>query len=165
VGDCGSGTWGKIAITPSTIFVSAASAGEEPTGSSAQPYRTIGEAIARAPGGARIAIAAGEYNEDLKLELIDADGRTTYHGYLHENAFDRVYIPNPWVKNGVNAVMALGIVATLAHVSQDQALKAYLDQQLLAKRKLHEVARDQLLVDLGPKNNYSGHNMACASCR
>lgn len=94
------------------------------------------------------------------LELIDADGRTTYHGYLHENAFDRIYVPNPWVKNGVNAIMALGIVATLAYVSQDQVVQDYLDQQLVAKRKLHEVARDQLIVDLGPKNNYSGHNMA-----
>jgi len=94
------------------------------------------------------------------LELIDADGRTTYHGYLHESAFDRIYIPNPWVKNGVNAIMALGIVATLAYVSQDQVVQDYLDQQLIAKRKLHEVARDQLIVDLGPKNNYSGHNMA-----
>jgi hypothetical protein len=94
------------------------------------------------------------------LEIIDADGRTTYHGYLHENAFDRVYVPNPWVKNGVNAVMALGIVATLVYVSGDPALQTYLDQELIAKRELHKVIKGQLLVDAGPKSNYSGYNMA-----
>jgi hypothetical protein len=94
------------------------------------------------------------------LELVDADGRTTYHGYLNENNLDRIYVPNPWIKNGVHAIMALGIVATLVHVSGDAALKAYLDQQLIAKRKLHEIAKNQLIVDAGPKSNYSGYNMA-----
>jgi hypothetical protein len=94
------------------------------------------------------------------LELIDADGRTTYHGYLNENNFDRVYIPNPWIKNGVYAVMALGIVATLAYVSGDKGIEDYLVLQLIGKRELHKIAKDQLIIDAGPKSNYSGFNMA-----
>ncbi|MCK5795698.1 MAG: hypothetical protein KAI47_00830, partial [Deltaproteobacteria bacterium] len=94
------------------------------------------------------------------LELVDADGRTTYHGYLHESAFDRLYIPNPFIKNGINAIMALGIVATLAYVAGDPGLDDYLAKELIARRKLHDVAQHQMVVDAGPKTNYSGYNMA-----
>lgn len=93
------------------------------------------------------------------LELVDADGRTTYHGYMHEAAFDRIYIPNPLLKNGSHAIMALGIMATLVYVSGDKALADYLDKTLIGQRKLHKVARDYMLIDAGPKSNYSGWNM------
>jgi hypothetical protein len=49
------------------------------------------------------------------LEIPDADGRTTFHGYINENNLDRAYLPG--VRNGFYAAMALGIVGALAKVS------------------------------------------------
>ncbi len=94
------------------------------------------------------------------LEIPDADGRTTYHGYLHENTIDRVYVPGPL--NGFTAMMSVGIVAAWVYVTGDADLEAWFEDELLAKRRIHEVARDKvgLVVDLGEVSNYSNYNMA-----
>jgi len=93
------------------------------------------------------------------LEIWDPDGRRTYHGILHEEAFDRIYLPPS--KNGQHAVMALGIVAGLAFVAGQEDIDAYLWNDLVRERQLHVHARDMLgIVDAGVRSNYSNYNMA-----
>ncbi len=95
------------------------------------------------------------------LEIFDADGRTTYHGYLNEHNFDRLYLPWLPVRNGMYSLMALGIVAALEYVAQDSELESYLYDTLIGERGLHHISREnQLGVDLGVISNYSAYNMA-----
>ena len=92
------------------------------------------------------------------LEIPDADGRTTYHGYLNEQNLDRMYVKG--FKNGFYAMMTLGIVSALAYTAEDAELTAYLEQSLIAERKLPQIARDRMMeIDLGAKSNYSNYNM------
>ncbi len=60
--DCGTAPWGDIPVGPSTVYVDAAHVGPS-DGSSAQPFTTLGAAMAVAPDGAIVAIAAGSYPE------------------------------------------------------------------------------------------------------
>lgn len=77
VGDCGSGTWGKIKTTASTLFVDGATSGEGSDGSRARPFATITAALAQVSEGGHIAVAAGTYDEDLELKLkgVTLEGR------------------------------------------------------------------------------------------
>ncbi|NOZ84694.1 MAG: hypothetical protein GXP49_00215 [Deltaproteobacteria bacterium] len=96
---------------------------------------------------------------DFDLEIPDADGRTTFHGYMNENNLERAYLPG--VDNGFYALMALGAVSALADASGDQKIRDYLENELIGKRKLHEIARDHMItVDAGVGSNYSNYNMA-----
>ena len=93
------------------------------------------------------------------LEIRDADGRMTYHGVLNEQAIDRSYTPG--VQNGFYAIMSLGIVSGLAYVSGDPDLLSYIKKELLHKRKLHILARDDMMeIDMGVYSNFSNDNMA-----
>jgi hypothetical protein len=93
------------------------------------------------------------------LEIPDADGRTTFHGYLNENNLDRAY--SPGIRDGFYAIMALGIVAALNSVAADDELGRWLVEDLIRARGLAAIARDNmLLVDLGVGSNYSNYNMA-----
>ena len=92
------------------------------------------------------------------LEIHDADGRLTYHGVLNENAIDRAYFAG--AGNGMYAAMSLGIVSALTYVARTPDLVAYVRDQLVAKRTLHALARDNMLVDAGVKSNFSNYNMA-----
>jgi hypothetical protein len=92
------------------------------------------------------------------LEIMDADGRTTYHGLLHENSVDRFYADG--LENGQNALMALGIVGALAAAAEDPAALGYVEDQLVTERELGRIARETAhLIDFGPGSNYSGYNM------
>lgn len=94
------------------------------------------------------------------LEIPDADGRTTFHGYLNEHCIERVdYLQS--FNNGFYALMALGIVSALASASEDPADMAYVTDELCAARKLPEIARDHMIyIDMGDQSNYSNYNMA-----
>lgn len=74
--------------------------------------------------------------------------------------FERIYVPNPFVKNGFHSLMALGTVAAWVYVSGDTILADYLQQELITERQLHVLARDHMLVDFGRKSNFSVYNMA-----
>ncbi len=92
------------------------------------------------------------------LLIWDADGRPTYHGLLHEDGLDRVYVPG--FQSGFQALMALGIVGGFAYVAEDPDHDSYLYDQLIEARRLHELSRDKMIgLDLGVKSNYSGYNM------
>jgi hypothetical protein len=88
---------------------------------------------------------------------MDADGRITMHGYLHENNIEGEYLG---VWNGFHALMAAGIVGALAYVAQDDAIDAYLYEQLLDDRNLMGIAVVAMLIDFGAGSNYSNYNMA-----
>jgi len=111
---------------------------------------------ARALGHALMVVRESGYD----LELPDADGRTTLHGYLNEQCLDsNLYVPG--LRNGFHAAMALGAVATWAYVSEDPELKSYLYDTLIDTRELHLMPAE----DLGPVNtgvgtNFSNFNMA-----
>ena len=76
IGDCGTGTWGNIKTTASTIFVDQGHAKTGGKGTIAEPYKTIGEALAHATAGIQIAVAAGTYKEDLSISVdIELAGR------------------------------------------------------------------------------------------
>jgi hypothetical protein len=93
------------------------------------------------------------------LEIRDADGRRTYHGILHEESFDRTYAPG--LKNGMNALIALGSVASLSLAADDPEIDAWIAEVLLEDRRLHEIARDTSgTIDFGVASNYSNYNMA-----
>lgn len=94
------------------------------------------------------------------LEIMDADGRTTFHGYLNENSYDRLYLPFLPIKDGVVSVMALGIVGALAYTAEDPELNEYLYKELIAQRGLHRIVRNQMVgLDLWVQSNYSSYNM------
>ena len=76
IGDCGSGKWGKIKTTSSTIFVDQTYSGSNADGSQARPYTTIGAALEAATAGTHIAVAAGTYKEDVSIERkVTLEGR------------------------------------------------------------------------------------------
>ncbi len=90
------------------------------------------------------------------LEVPDADGRTTFHGYLNENNLDRMYLG---VRNGFHTTMALGIVGALADVAGDEEIDEYLTS-LIEEREFAVIARENsLIVNLDKITNFSNYNM------
>jgi hypothetical protein len=95
------------------------------------------------------------------LEIVDADGRTTLHGWLNEaNVDGQFYLEG--FENGFHATMALGIVAAWVFVTDDPDLKAWLRDDLIAKRQFPRIIAEQagVLLDMGYNSNYSNYNMA-----
>lgn len=93
------------------------------------------------------------------LELMDADGRTTYHGYLNENNFNRTYVDG--VRNGFYTIMALGIVGLLADIVDDPEIDGYLYDKLIEHREFAIIAKEQSLeINLEEGTNFSNYNMA-----
>jgi hypothetical protein len=66
IDSCGSGTWGDIPTDGDMVYVDAA-ADPNGDGTTGAPFDTISAAVAGAAPGARIALAAGSYDEDLVL--------------------------------------------------------------------------------------------------
>jgi hypothetical protein len=93
------------------------------------------------------------------LELMDADGRTTYHGYLNENNVNRIY--SDGVRNGFYTIMALGIIGVLAEVVDDPEIDGYLYDKLIEHREFAIIAKEQSLeINLDEGTNFSNYNMA-----
>ena len=104
-------------------------------------------------------VLAEVQNNGYDLEIQDADGRTTYHGYLNENNYDRIYLPFLPFKNGLFAVMSLGALAALSYVAEDPEIEEYLYDHLIGERHLDEIARQNLIgIDLWVWSNYSSVN-------
>lgn len=101
-----------------------------------------------------------ENERGYDLEVHDADGRVTFHGYLHESAVDRTYL-STFRANGQHAAMALGIVAALARIAEDPALDDWLHNDLIRRRDLPGIVRDRVdIIDVGEMTNFSNYNMA-----
>lgn len=97
--------------------------------------------------------------EGFDLEILDADGRRTFHGILHEGSIDRVYFPA--AKNGFNAVLSVGILGAIDYISEDPEVARFFHDEIIGERELHLMSRDELnFVDLGVMSNYSAYHMA-----
>lgn len=106
---------------------------------------------------ARALMKVGAQGHDL--EIPDADGRLTFHAYLNEDAVDRIYLED--VGNGFHATMALGIIGSLAQVAQAEDIDTYLNDELITRRRLPQLAAAEMLgVNLGVGSNFSNFNMA-----
>jgi hypothetical protein len=68
IAPCGDGTWGDIVTDIDTQHVDVSYAGGNSDGTVAQPWTTIGAAVGAAVDGAQIAIAAGRYVEDVRID-------------------------------------------------------------------------------------------------
>jgi hypothetical protein len=102
----------------------------------------------------------GSLGQAFDLEIFDADQRTTYHGYINENAWDRYYLAWLPIKDGTYAMMALGAVAALSYCAEDEVLDSYLYDTLIGERHLDRIVYNQMLgVNLLWITNYSGINM------
>ena len=76
IGDCGSGTWGNIKTTASTIYVDQGHRGAGGKGTKDAPFKTIGEALKQAAAGAHIAVASGTYLEQVSIvRKVKVEGR------------------------------------------------------------------------------------------
>ncbi len=95
------------------------------------------------------------------LEIPDADGRTTLHGWLNEENVDGQFYLEDF-ENGFHATMALGIVAAWVFVTGDPDLEAWLYDDLIGRRGFPQIIAEQasILLDMGIKSNYSNYNMA-----
>ena len=75
--------------------------------------------------------------------------------------WDRVYLPWLPFRDGMYAMMSLGIVGALTYCSEDPLLEEYLYGHLIGERELDRIAGNhQLGVNLGLQTNYSAVNMA-----
>jgi Protein of unknown function (DUF1565) len=68
VAPCPTGTWGDIPTDANTVFVDSSFVGAG-DGSQAEPFATIGEALAVASAGATVAVAAGSYGEAVVVDV------------------------------------------------------------------------------------------------
>jgi len=102
----------------------------------------------------------GSFGQAFDLEIFDADGRTTFHGYINENAWDRYYLTWLPIKDGFYAMMTMGILGALTYCAEDDVLDDYLYGHLISERHLDQVACNHMLgVNLGWITNYSATNM------
>ena len=107
----------------------------------------------------RALMVVGESGYDL--EVPDADGRITLHGWLNEHNLDGA-IYNDQFENGFHAIMALGIVGAYAYASEDPELTAWFKEDLVAARELPRIVKEHVneLTDFGYGSNFSNYNMA-----
>ena len=95
------------------------------------------------------------------LEVPDADGRTTLHGWLNEHNIDGLFYVDEF-ENPFHASMALGIVAAYAYASGDPELNRWLHEDLIGVRELPRIAGQgmEAFCDTGYPTNFSNVNMA-----
>lgn len=107
----------------------------------------------------RALMKVGESGYDL--EVPDADGRITLHGWLNEHNLDGT-IYHETIENGFHAVMALGMVASYAYCSGDKEMTDWLYEDLIGKRELPRIVEEvvYVLTDFGWGSNFSNYNMA-----
>ena len=106
IGDCGSGTWGNIKTTASTIFVDQGHTGVGGQGTKTEPYKTIGEALMQATAGAHIAVAAGIYMERVIIQR-----KVTLEGRCAQMVMIKVGLAQPAVemKNWASGSVLRGV--------------------------------------------------------
>ncbi|MCB0116870.1 MAG: IPT/TIG domain-containing protein [Caldilineaceae bacterium] len=115
------------------------------------------QADARALATVLMTVQASGYD----LEIQDADGRPTYHAYLNESAFDRLYLPNLPIKDGFFSLMSTGILGALLYTAEDGLLSQRFVDEYLGSRDLDGIVADNVVgIDFGTQTNYSGSNMA-----
>lgn len=93
-GGCGDGTWGNITDEPNTIYVDLSNLDIGAKGTKSDPFGTIAEALQAAPAGGRIVLAAGTYDEPLKItKPVTLVGRCTSMVRLEGSQFSDTGLP------------------------------------------------------------------------
>ncbi|MFH1531755.1 MAG: hypothetical protein ABIK09_13600 [Pseudomonadota bacterium] len=115
------------------------------------------QADATALGKALMVVGESGYD----LEVPDADGRITLHGWLNEHNLDGA-IYSDLLENGFHAIMALGIVGSYAYAAEDPELTAWFEEELVKARELPRITKEHVneLTDFGYGSNFSNYNMA-----
>ena len=134
--DCGSGKYGNIKVTAKTIHVDRKYSRADSNGSKERPYQSIEEALAAAPSGAHIAVAAGEYQEDLVITRpVTLEGRcprmVTVKGYktdrlatIHTSASNTTLrgLTVTGTHIGVSVLTASGVVVDRCAISDNLSM-------------------------------------------
>jgi len=109
MGDCGSGTWGKIKTTASTVYVDQSHKGAGSKGTSSEPYKSISMALKYATVGDHIAVAAGSYQEQVIIQRkVTLEGRCAQMVTINPGAQD----PAVTLKNWANGAVLRGVTVT-----------------------------------------------------
>jgi len=115
------------------------------------------QADAKALGRALMVVGESGYD----LEVPDADGRITLHGWLNEHNLDGTFYSDQ-MENGFHAVMALGVVGSYAYAAEDPELTTWFEEELVIARELPRIVKEHVneLTDFGYGSNFSNYNMA-----
>ena len=65
--ECADGTWGSLPIDADTVHVDASDTAADADGMVDRPWPTVAQAIAKAPTGGLVAVAAGQYPASLTI--------------------------------------------------------------------------------------------------
>jgi hypothetical protein len=98
--------------------------------------------------------------QQADIVLMDADGRpTTFHDLSAEEVVSGVVLPT--AINGFNALLALGGIRTLYHITGDPKLEQFYYDDLVVKRSYYDAIESSVsLMYTGTNTNYSNVNMA-----
>ncbi|MEZ4220460.1 MAG: MYXO-CTERM sorting domain-containing protein [Polyangiaceae bacterium] len=98
--------------------------------------------------------------KETDLVLVDADGRpTTFHDLSAEEATAGLVLDS--AVNGFNAIMSLGIVRTLFHITGDERIGRFYYEELVGRRDyLGSIDASVSLMYLKEQTNFSNVNMA-----
>ncbi|MFO0761605.1 MAG: hypothetical protein U0359_34500 [Byssovorax sp.] len=103
---------------------------------------------------------------DIDLCIRDGDGRlTSFHDLNARQVVPDAVLPeDSTLRNGFNAVMALGIVRAAYHVSGDPEIGKYYYEDLVGKRDYPRLAAESPgFIYVGAATNYSNVNMLAIS--
>jgi hypothetical protein len=94
------------------------------------------------------------------LVIVDADGRPTgAHDLSAEEYIEGAVAADPL--NGFNALMALGVMRTLFHISGDEQIGKFYFDELVTKRRYLSSAKSTIsIMYMGTATNFSNVNMA-----
>jgi hypothetical protein len=129
IGECGTGTFGTIPTSGTTMFVDQSYLGAGSNGSKAKPFLTVGAALKAVAAGGSIAVAPGEYREDLILNKpVVVEGRcpqmvtirgqsSTFRAVAVGITVSGVELRSLTVTGPQNGVVLQGAKATLEHLA------------------------------------------------
>ncbi|MBZ0274414.1 hypothetical protein K8I61_20450 [bacterium] len=96
----------------------------------------------------------------LDLSIRDADGRLTQFHDIHPRDMGSFVIPEfLGVGNGFNALMALGIVKTIAFITGEERFRDFFAEMIEDRGFLDYVDQTVFLTNNGPLTNWSNVNM------
>jgi len=108
-----------------------------------------------------------EVAPELGVDMVfrDSDGRLTMHCDFHPNVMNFSGCWSAGVSQTplipFNAIMGLGAIRTMYHISGDEEIRDYYYNELIGNRRWHEFVRDSALpiTDMNYATNYSNVDM------
>jgi len=99
---------------------------------------------------------------EADLVIQDADGRpTTFHDLSAEEVTAGGVLPGRPAINGFNALMSMGIMRTIFHITGDDAVGRFYYEEMVGRRDyLSSIEMSVSVMYFGEQTNYSNVNMA-----